>query len=191
MWRNTTCQLYQHKVTNKSPFNTKKASLQLCERFCAYLTLSCTWLWSARCRSICALRVAVYPQSGQAMWPPSLSWQYLMWSLREAPRWYILWQNGQACWVLPASGVQRDSYRNVHTFIKYVHLFSYPSMHWARCRASMSQGPQDTVNYVYKENPLGTNIRELHLQLHWYTTWTLTCNIMSSDSRIRVIIQMI
>lgn len=79
-------------------------------------TLSCIWLWSARCCSICVLWVAVYPQRGHAMWPPSLTWQRLMWSLRAAPRWNILWQSGQACWVAAASGSQRgDGVSNLHT----------------------------------------------------------------------------
>lgn len=45
----------------------------------------------------------MYPQSGQTMCPPSLSGQYLTWSLKEAPRGYTLLQNGQACWALPTS----------------------------------------------------------------------------------------
>lgn len=152
---------------------------------CVCLTLSCIWLWSARCCSICALRVAVYPQSGQTMWPPSLSWQYLMWSLKEAPRWYILWQNGQACWVLPASGVQREV--TLFTMDIFLHSYIYPvtgDSSLSQHALSKIQGtsrtchthigthvkhpfwhshtslPLATVNYIHKE----TMVEGLHLR---------------------------
>lgn len=110
----------KHTFFNKKKTKLKKLNYlvwviyDLLPRFVG-LTLSCSWLWSNKWRSMWELKVDVYPQSGHTMGPPSRSWQNLTWSLREAPRRKVRWQNGQRCCIWTASGGQAERRVGVKT----------------------------------------------------------------------------